>query len=143
MNWETLFSIAGTAVLPAWAALIFLPRWLLLLNAIQYGLIGALCAAYAALILVFFFRVEGGGFGSIAQVRALFASDPVLLAGWLHYLAFDLFAGLWIVRKLDARAVSRFIHAPVLAATFLFGPLGLLLGYALMGAQAVFAKTSN
>jgi Domain of unknown function (DUF4281) len=143
MNWETLFSIAGTAVLPAWAALIFLPRWLLLLNAIQYGLIGALCAAYAALILVFFFRVEGGGFGSIAQVRALFASDPVLLAGWLHYLAFDLFVGLWIVRKLDARAVSRLIQAPVLAATFLFGPLGLLLGYALMGAQAVFAKTSN
>ena len=42
---------------------------------------------------------EGGGFGSIAEVRALFANDSALAAGWLHYLAFDLFVGAWIARE--------------------------------------------
>ena len=71
-------------------------RWPALLAFIRFGLIGALSLTYAVLILVYFFRVEGGGFGSIAEVRALFMSDPVLVAGWVHYLAFDLFIGTWI-----------------------------------------------
>jgi len=83
--------------------------------------------AYAVLVLLFFFRVEGGGFGSLLEVRALFASDPALLAGWLHYLAFDLFVGLWIAERADARGLNRFIQAPLLFATFMFGPIGLLM----------------
>ena len=143
MTWDLLFSISSMAVLPAWAWLILLPRWSAVRAIVLYGLIGALCLAYSALVLVFFFRAEGGGFGSIVQVRALFASDPVLLAGWLHYLAFDLLTALWIAQRLDADGVPRLLQAPVLAATFMFGPLGLLLGFALVGAQAALAKSSS
>ncbi len=45
--------------------------------------------------------------------------------GWVHYLAFDLFVGLWIARDADAKGFSRILQAPILAATFLAGPLGL------------------
>jgi Domain of unknown function (DUF4281) len=127
MTWAALFSLANSIALLSWATLILAPRWAALLVIIRYGVIGLFCLAYAALALMFFFRVEGGGFGSLLEVRSLFASDPVLLAGWLHYLAFDLFVGLWIAERADARDLNRFIQAPLLFATFMFGPIGLLM----------------
>ena len=127
MSFETLFSIASGAAALAWVCLIFLPRWGLMHRGIFLALIPALSFTYSTLVLVHFFGVEGGGFGSIAEVRQLFTSDPALLAGWIHYLAFDLFVGCWIAREADAAGISRIVQAPLLAATFMFGPLGLLL----------------
>src|SRR6267143_2127477 len=72
-------------------------------------------------------KAPSGGFGSIEQVRALFSVDAALSAGWLHYLAFDLFVGSWIVEDGLARGINRFLLIPCLALTFLFGPAGLLL----------------
>lgn len=60
-------------------------------------------------------------------VQHLFTMPEVALAGWLHYLAFDLWVGLWIARHADALGISRWLQAPVLFATFMFGPIGLLL----------------
>lgn len=127
MSWDDVFQVASTAVLPCWLALVLLPRHPLLLGAVRTIVVGGLALFYAVLILVHFFRAEGGGFGSIAEVRALFASDPVLVAGWIHYLAFDLLVGLGIAEAADRAGLSRLIQGPILAATFLFGPLGLLL----------------
>ena len=127
MDWDFIFSISSTVALGAWAALIVLPRWDWLLEALRFVVVAALSAVYAALVCVYFFRVEGGGFGSLEQVQTLFSSPPVLLAGWIHYLAFDLFVGTWIAERADARGVARLIQAPILAATFMFGPLGYLL----------------
>jgi hypothetical protein len=126
MNWESLFGIANTLALASWAMLIAGPRRAILLRGIRYGVIGLFCLAYTTLVMLYFFRVEGGGFGSLHEVKALFASDPVVLAGWLHYLAFDLFVGLWIAQRADALGVGRLIQAPLLIATFMFGPVGLL-----------------
>ena len=132
MNWDALFQAASTSALIAWGALILLPRWPLLVGTLRYGLLGALALLYVTLIFGYFFGVDGGGFNSIAEVRALFASDPVLVAGWVHYLAFDLFVGLWIAGRADAIGLSRFLQAPILIATFMFGPLGLALFYAIL-----------
>lgn len=129
MHFEMLFSVASTAAIAGWLALLLLPRWRAVIGLIRFGLIGALSLTYALLIFVYFFRVEGGGFGSIVEVRALFMSDPVLVAGWIHYLAFDLFVGTWIAVEADRRGYHRLLQVPILAATFLFGPIGLLLFY--------------
>lgn len=129
MNCDALFSDASTAALIGWAALIAAPRWPTLISAIRYGLIGLLSLAYAVLAFVWFFRVEGGGFNSIAEFRALFMSDPVLLAGWIHYLAFDLFVGLWVAGEADKAGMNRFLQAPILILTFMFGPAGLFSFY--------------
>jgi Domain of unknown function (DUF4281) len=75
-------------------------------------------------------QVAGGGFGSIDQVRALFADDSALAAGWLHYLAFDLFVGAWIVRDAATRQLPGLLVLPCLPLTFLFGPAGLLAYFA-------------
>lgn len=70
---------------------------------------------------------EGAGFRTLAQVSRLFASPEVLLAGWVHYLAFDLFTGAWEARDAVRLGLSRWLVAPCLALTFLFGPVGLML----------------
>ncbi|WP_377295565.1 ABA4-like family protein [Rhizobium sp. SGZ-381] len=136
MPFDTVFSAASTAAMAGWIALILLPRWPLLIAVLRHALIGLLSALYASLIFVYFFRVEGGGFGSIGEVRALFASDPVLVAGWVHYLAFDLFIGSWIAVEADSRGFNRVLQAPILVATFMFGPLGLLLFYVTAAVQS-------
>jgi hypothetical protein len=140
MTPDLIFSIANPTALLCWIALILLPRWTWLVAGIRYGVIGVLAAVYGALIMAFFFRVEGGGFGSIAQVRALFMSDPVLVAGWIHYLAFDLFVGLWIAGRAAEIGLSRLLQAPILAATFMFGPLGLLLFYGYLAVRTPRVK---
>jgi hypothetical protein len=97
--------------------------------------VGLLCLAYVVLLLGVVFGgaidplARGGGEAapllSIAGVRALFASDAGIVIGWIHYLALDLFAGIWIARDADQKKFSRIVQAPVLALTFVAGPAGL------------------
>jgi hypothetical protein len=72
-----------------------------------------------------------GGFGSLAEVRQLFERPGLLAAGWLHYLAFDLFVGTWIARNAAQRGLPHAAVLPCLALCFMFGPAGLL-AYAAM-----------
>jgi hypothetical protein len=129
MHWETLFGLASNLALVGWLALICLPRRPWLIRLLRFGVVGVLAALYSSLVFVYLFRGPGG-FGSLAAVKSLYTSDPVLLAGWVHYLAFDLFVGVWLAASLDAQGLSRWLQAPILVATFMFGPLGLLLGLA-------------
>jgi hypothetical protein len=127
------FSLAGPLVMAGWAALLvslFVPpvrpyAW----PTAQLAIPALFAVAYILLILEGM-GAEGGGFGSIEEIRALFANDAALVAGWLHYLAFDLFVGAWIVRDGLARDIAglkALLLVPCLALTFLFGPAGLLL----------------
>ena len=84
-----------------------------------------LAVAYSGIVAAFFAGAQGG-FSSIGAVRQLFQSDALLLAGWLHYLAFDLFVGSWEVRTARAEGIPHLLVLPCLALTFLFGPMGLL-----------------
>ena len=67
-----------------------------------------------------------GGFGSLEAVRRLFDVPGLLVAGWVHYLAFDLFVGAWIAERAGAIGLPHLIVLPLLALTFLFGPAGFL-----------------
>jgi Domain of unknown function (DUF4281) len=136
MDFAQVFSAASSAAMLGWLVLILSPRWPVVIQALRLGLIGALSLTYAVLIFVYFFRVEGGGFGSITEVRALFLNDGVLVAGWIHYLAFDLFVGTWIATEADKLGWNRLLQAPILVVTFMFGPIGLLLFYLTRASEA-------
>jgi hypothetical protein len=124
---ERLFALANSAALVGWLILILLPRRFGIIFFIpQYLIPFGFGLLYAGLIFANVYTVDGG-FGSIADVRALFSKDELLLAGWLHYLAFDLFIGAWIARQADAVGLPRLLQAPILAATFMFGPVGFVL----------------
>ncbi len=142
------FSIANPFALLGWLMLIaalFAPShgaWrprLLWLAGRVWPLV--LAAGYAAAVVAYWGSAPGGGFGTLEEVAALFRSPGMLLAGWVHYLAFDLFIGRWVLDDAASRGLRR--HArwallPCLLLIFLFGPVGLLLYFALR--QAVFRQ---
>lgn len=134
MTPEALFSAASTAVVPGWLLLVFAPRWKWTARLITPVLIPALLGLLYLYLIVTRFGASEGGFGSLAEVRRLFEDPALLLAGWVHYLAFDLFIGSWEVRDAQRHGLSHFLVVPCLALTFLFGPLGLLLYLGLRGA---------
>jgi hypothetical protein len=87
---------------------------------------GLLCLLYLALILGHW-GGHKGGFGSLSGVMLLFTDRWLVLAGWVHYLAFDLFIGSWQVRDARRNGIPYVLVVPCLLLTFLFGPAGLLL----------------
>lgn len=76
---------------------------------------------------------SSGSFSSLDSVAELFTDDRLLLAGWLHYLAFDFFVGAWIVRTAIDEKLSKIFTALCLPLTFMAGPLGLMLFVVLRG----------
>lgn len=133
--WHALFAFTNIWAMIAWVLLLFFPRKPLTHSAIMYLGAGLLCFIY----LVVFALVMGGlvdpqqapGSGevsltSIEGIRAFFGSDGGVVIGWTHYLAFDLFTGMWISRDADAKGFSRLAQSPFLLLTFLVGPIGLL-----------------
>jgi predicted ferric reductase len=125
MSPESLFSLASALVLPGWVLLVVAPRWRRT-QRIALALLLLLALVYLFLIAT---RMPGaqGGFGSLDQVRRLFESPHLLLAGWIHYLAFDLFIGAWEVRDARRLPLPHAFVVPCLVLTFLLGPIGLLL----------------
>jgi len=125
---DQMFGYAGQAAMSGWVILILLPRrWALLTAIPRFVIPFGLSLLYAGLAMTHFFTVEGGGFGSLDQVAVLMSVPEMLLAGWIHYLAFDLFIGGWIAVEADKVGINRLIQAPILVATFMLGPVGLAL----------------
>ena len=143
MNIDLIFKICNAAALASWVLLVAAPRWKLIPQIIRWGVITLMAVLYSVLIAVYFFRVEGGGFSSLAAVQSLFTSREVALAGWVHYLAFDLFVGLWIAEKSDNLRIARIVQAPVLVTTFMFGPFGFLLFQAVLAFNSAFGAANK
>ena len=126
--WQAVFGLANLVALAAWVVLIALPRKPLALASVLYAGVALLCLVYTVGLVTVLTRGGGGGvdFTTVEGVRSIFATDAGVAIGWTHYLALDLFAGLWIARDADAKGFSRLFQAPFLVATFMAGPLGLL-----------------
>jgi hypothetical protein len=132
MDWATVFKLANLFAMLAWVALIFGPRREVIYSILFNGVVGLFCLFYASMLiyLLFIAPSSGGGgpdFTTIEGVRTAFAADAGLTLGWVHYLAFDLFVGLWVAQNADEISLSRIVQAPILLATFIFGPFGLLI----------------
>ena len=75
-------------------------------------------------------RIDPAAFGSLPGVMHLFESPWLALAGWTHYLCFDLFVARWIMN--DAPDAGYWL-TPILFLTLMFGPIGLLFYLAVRG----------
>jgi Domain of unknown function (DUF4281) len=126
MTAEQLFSIVNAIALAAWVPLVFLPRVRWTARVVPVAIPCVLALVYVVLVSATFARSEGG-FSSLAGVKALFGNPWLLLAGWTHYLAFDLFIGGWELRDAQQRGIPHLLVVPALVLTFLFGPAGWLL----------------
>jgi len=129
MDFPQAFKIANTVALLSWILLALMPRYDWLLRWLRYGIISGFAIVYTSVVAIYFFKIEGGGFSTLQEVKNLMAADAGAFAGWVHYLAFDLFVGLWVAENSDRIGVHRILQIPILFATFMFGPVGLLTFY--------------
>lgn len=127
MTADKIFSIANLTALVSWLILLIAPRWIVTRKIILSGAVPLLLSiAYLILIVLFFGKAEGG-FDSLPEVMKLFTNEWAALAGWIHYLAFDLLVGVWEVKDSQARGISHWFVIPCLILTFMLGPIGFLL----------------
>jgi hypothetical protein len=125
MTAEQVFSLCNAVAVAGWILLLVKPHVARAMTVAGTVIPGALSCIYLAL-LAFHAADMRGGFSSLAGVAELFSNQWLLLAGWVHYLAFDLFIGAWETRDAAGRGISRWIVAPCLLLTLLFGPIGWL-----------------
>jgi hypothetical protein len=131
MNADLIFQIYNSAILLPWGCMIFAPNsritaWLTSTYIVPfiYGL------SYSVLLIYFLIASgESMDFMSLDGVMRLFTTKEAVLLGWIHYLAFDLVAGMWAFSdaKLGndkGRNIPHYLLAPCLGLTFIFGPLG-------------------
>lgn len=125
---DLVFRLSSGLALMSWVALIASPpsaRWAPRARWFGGRVVPAILSAGYLLMLALHWRGEGG-FGSANEVRALFDVPGLLVAGWMHYLAFDLFIGVWIATRSAEIGLPHGAVIPLLLLTFMLGPLGFL-----------------
>ena len=141
MKPDLIFELASLAAIFGWLLLTIgllaragTPRRVLLLIGGRATPV-LLCIVYLALLVAYWGSAPGGNFGSLEGVAQLFSSRGKLLGGWVHYLAFDLFIGRWVIDDVLNSKRSRWSLALTLPLTFLFGPVGLLVHFGIRAIQ--------
>lgn len=127
MSPDQIFSAVNLIALVSWVLLAAWPRQHRTPQIVAGLAVPALLATVYVAVVAAKWSESSGGFSSLQDVSALFGNRWMLLAGWTHYLAFDLFVGSWEVRDARERGIPHLLILPCLALTFLFGPAGWLL----------------
>ena len=131
-----IFKLTCYTALLGWVVLFFLPLWPVASFSPQSFVVGivALLLSIAYVYLVFLGKRHDdpdhrirGSFWSLKGIINLFKTPRIVLAGWVHYLAFDLMVGVFIVSNAAHYNIAHWMLLPCLFLTLMFGPAGLLL----------------
>ncbi len=133
MTAAQVFQICNSIAPLAWILLIFFPKWKWTRIIILQGIIPLILGVVYLSLIVLFFGEGEGDFNSLNGVMKLFTHPWTVTAGWIHYLAFDLFIGSWEVSNSQKLGIKHYLIVPSLLLTFFFGPIGLLLYFLTRG----------
>jgi hypothetical protein len=132
MNDNVLLIAAYALIGPAWLALMVAPRWSMTRVLCRTSGVSLLLAvSYFVLFLLNLGDTPGASVWTMEGLVTLFSFRSVVLIGWIHYLAFDLFVGSWIASdaaRLDIHPLAVF---PCLLFVLMMGPIGLLMYFGL------------
>lgn len=137
MNPDKLFLICNNLALAGWLLMVVAPRWKWTFSIIVSGAVILLLSAVYLTLIVLYFGEGEGNFSSLDGVMKLFENREAVLAGWVHYLAFDMFVGTWIVSNSQKLGIKHWWIVPCLFFTFMLGPIGLILYFSI---RAVHTK---
>ena len=126
MTPEQLFNLANAYILPFWTLMIVLPKWGITKKVMSsYWLFLPLIGSYIYYLVISF---EPDLFATLANptladIANFFSIETSAGAGWMHFLALDLFLGRWIYWQGQEKNIWT-IHSLILS--LFFGPIGLL-----------------
>ena len=113
MTPSEVFSIANIMVFPMWILMIVFPKWKATRFLIDFKVIPiVLSLLYAFYIISSIIEGPSMDFGSLQAVMQLFTVEDAVLGGWLHYLAFDLLVGIWMLNENNTLKIHPMIMAP-------------------------------
>jgi hypothetical protein len=127
MSPEQLFSLASGLALLGWMYLLLFTYRSATARIVLGTAVTLLCILYASMIFGALKADDFSKFSTLEGVMSLSGSKEAALVGWIHYLAFDLVAGLFIANNASLHGISRWVILPCLLLTFMMGPVGLLL----------------
>eukprot|EP00903_Cladosiphon_okamuranus_P021795 g20041.t1 len=140
---EMVFIFCSNGVFIPWLALMIAPKWkwtspmtmvAVLISCVVY-------TYYFGAHLLNSKDVLGtyAEMGTLDGVAKLFSDSGILLPAWVHYLAFDLMVGHYLVQKniADANGLSKLAMAPCLFFNCMAGPVGVLLYVILRAASSL------
>lgn len=134
MSPADIYTIVNTGILIPWLLLIVAPKWKFTKTIV---LSGAICLIVSGIYLLLMIKTLGSGvemdFSSLEAVKALFQNDTAVVMGWMHYIAFDLFIGMWEVENAQKHGISHWLVIPCLLLTLMAGPIGLILYFIVRG----------
>lgn len=126
------FEIASMTAFAGWVMLAALPGSAIVRALVRFGIVGVLAVGYVLLIVPHLTALSPQSFMSLAGIKALFGNDWLLVAGWVHYLAFDRVAGLWIAERAIAIKLGRLWLVLILVLTLMLGPVGVAVFYGVL-----------
>jgi hypothetical protein len=135
MTPDQLFKICNSIAPIGWLLMIVAPKWRWTKTIILTGILPLLLGSIYLVLIVLFFGEGEGDFNSLQGVMKLFTSPWGVTAGWIHYLAFDMFIGSWELSNGQKHGMNHFLIIPCLLLTFFFGPIGLILFYLLRASK--------
>lgn len=127
MTPERVFAVVSQLAMLTWCLLLVFPRRHVVVTTFAGVVTPVLFAVIYVAVIASFWGSSEGGFSSLAGVKALFGNDWLLLAGWIHYLGFDLLVGRWELLDSQTHRIPHLVVVPCLLLTFMFGPGGWLL----------------
>lgn len=127
MNPDIVFSLSNSLAMLGWLILIIFPKWKWTSRLLTGVIITLFAVIYAWLIFSTLKPGDFDSFSSLQGVMQLFSDEKAVLAGWIHFLAFDLMTGMYIMNNAQKYQINRWIVFPCLLFTFMLGPFGLLL----------------
>ena len=127
MSASQVYDFCNSFALTSWILMIFVPKWKWTPRIILGLIVVILGLLYSYFLLDSFSFAMFESFGSLEGIMALFTSSEAVLAGWIHYLAFDMVVGWFILRDSQKNKINHFLIIPCLILTFIVGPIGFLL----------------
>jgi hypothetical protein len=129
---DTMYLVLNYSVLPFWALLVLLPHARITEIAVHSVLMPLVLGVTYAWLLATAIAgppalPDGSGFATLPELMNTFSAPTAVVAGWAHYLVFDLFVGSWEARDSQRIGLHHLAVAPCILVTFLVGPIGLLL----------------
>ncbi len=123
---RAIYSVVNASTAPLWLAMVLAPRAPLTAQVVRLAtpLYAALGASYVGLLASGWGSGDRVDFRDPDTVRAGLLQPRGFLAGWAHYLAFDLFVGRWIWEQGLEQGRSTRV---ALLLTWMAGPAGLTL----------------
>lgn len=136
---EIYFGLFNLIALIPWSLMIFFPDQKITGICIDKQIpVIMLSSIYLVLFFIQIFSSNNTivDFMDFNSVKQAFSNDLIMLLGWVHYLAFDLFIGIYIFENMKKQLKMRLSLRIILSITLFLGPVGYLI-YVLVGEKEI------